>query len=215
MAATGIDLTTAEPRGMDETLGGYVWLPRMIDKARAKLAGTIGTYVHPCPVDRTALARMRVDYGTFKRIIMATTTDEDVLAALLEVPGIATPQNAWFDPVAREEELQRSDHPTRPHVVPGAVLEGFAHGLIGVTLVRVSLGRGATRAAHRHPYDEVLLVEAGEGVAHADSDDLPIGRGDAVTLPARVVHGFSNTGAGELRVLEIHADGRVIEEPAS
>jgi mannose-6-phosphate isomerase-like protein (cupin superfamily) len=39
--------------------------------------------------------------------------------------------------------------------------------------------------------------------------------GDAVTLPARVVHGFSNTGSGELRLLEIHADGRVIEEPVS
>ena len=215
MSAPAIDLTTAEPRGMDETLGGYVWLPRMIDKARAKLAGTIGTYVHPCPVDRTLLARMRVDYGTFKRILMSTTTDEEVLAALLEVEGVATPENAWFDPVAREEELQRSDHPTPPHVVPGAVLEGFTHGLIGVTLVRVSLGPGATRAAHRHPYDEVVLVEAGEGVAHADSEDLAMRAGDAVTLPARVVHAFSNTGAGELRLLEIHADGRVIEEPAS
>jgi mannose-6-phosphate isomerase-like protein (cupin superfamily) len=215
MSAPVTDLTTAEPRGMDETLGGYVWLPRMIDKARAKLADTLGTYVHPCPVDRTALARMRVDYGTFKRIILATTTDAEVLAALREVEGLATPQNAWFDPVAREEELQRSDHPTPPHVVPGAVLEGFAHGLIGVTLVRVSLGPGATRAAHRHPYDEVVLVEAGQGVAHAGSDDLAIGAGDAVTLPARVVHAFSNTGAGELRLLEIHADGRVLEEPAS
>ncbi len=149
MAAAGIDLTTAQPRGMDETLGGYVWLPRMIDKARAKQAGTLGTYVHPCPVDRTALGRMRVDYATFKRIIMATETDDEVLAALLEVPGIATPQNAWFDPVAREEELQRSDHPTPPHVVPGGVFEGFAHGLIGVTLVRVSVDAGATVAAHR------------------------------------------------------------------
>ena len=215
MAAAGTDLTTAQPRGMDETLGGYVWLPRMIDKARAKMAGTLGTYVHPCPVDRTALARMRVDYGTFKRIIMATTTDEEVLAALLQVEGVATPEKAWFDPVAREEELQRPDHPTPPHVVPGAVLEGFAHGLIGLTLVRVKLGADATRAAHRHPYDEIVLVEAGEGIAHAGDEDLPMRAGDAVTLPARVTHAFSNTGAGELRLLEVHADGRVIEEPVS
>ena len=215
MSAPVTDLTTAEPRGMDETLGGYVWLPRMIDKARAKMAGTLGTYVHPCPVDRTLLGRMRVDYGTFKRIIMTTTTDEEVLAGLQEVEGLASPENAWFDPVAREEELHRSDDPTPPHVVPGAVLEGFAHGLIGVTLVRVRLGPGATRAAHRHPYDEVVLVEAGEGVARAGSDDLAISAGDAVTLPARVAHAFANTGAGELRLLEIHADGRVIEERVS
>ncbi len=200
---------------MDETLGGYVWLPRMIDKARAKQAGTIGTYIHPCPVDRTALARMRVDYGTFKRIILATSTDAEVLQALREVEGLAAPENAWFDPVARETELQRSDHPSAPAVVPGGVLEGFAHGLIGLTLVRVSLAPGATRAAHRHPYDEVVRVEAGGGIAHAGDDDLPIAAGDAVTLPARVAHAFSNTGADELRLLEIHADGRVIEELVS
>ena len=215
MATAGIDLTHATPRGMDETLGGYVWLPRMIDKARAKMAGTLGTYVHPCPVDRTALARMRVDYATFKRIIMATQTDDEVLAALLEVPGIATPQNAWFDPVAREEELQRSDHPTPAHVVTGGALEGFAHGLIGVTLVRVVLAAAGTRPAHRHPYDQVVLVEAGEGVAQAGDDALAVRAGDALTLPARMVHAFANTGDEELCLLEIHADGRVIEEPAS
>lgn len=215
MAASAIDLTVAEPRGMDDTLGGYVWLPRMIDKARAKIAGTLGTYVHPCPVDRTLLARMRLDYGAFKRIILSTTTDAEVLAAIAQLDGIATPENAWFDPVAREEELQRSDHPTPPHVVPGGVLEGFAHGLIGLTLVRVSVAPGATAAVHRHPYDQIVLVEAGEGVAHVGSDDRPITGGDAVTLPARTAHAFSNTGADDLHLLEIHADGRVLVEPAS
>lgn len=210
-----IDLTTARPRGMDETLGGYVWLPRMIDKARAKMAGTIGTYVHPCPVDRTLLGRMRVDYASFKRIIMGTQTDEEVLAQLGEIPGIASPENAWFDPVGRETELQRSDDPPAPEVVPGAVFEGFAHGLIGVTLVRVRLGAGATRAAHRHPYDQVVLVEAGTGVAHADGSAMAIAVGDAVTLSAHTPHAFANTGDGELRLLEIHANGRVLETPLS
>jgi mannose-6-phosphate isomerase-like protein (cupin superfamily) len=197
---------------MDETLGGYLWLPRMIDKARAKQADTLGRFVHPCPVDRTLLGRMRVDYATFKRIIMSTQTDEEVLAALREVPGLATPENAWFDPVAREEELQRSDHPTPPHVVPGGAVDGFAHGLIGLTLVRVTLSPSATRPARRHPYDKIVLVEAGEGVANAGDETLAIGTGAALTLPARVTHAFANTGTEELRLLEIHADGRVIEE---
>lgn len=215
MSTATIDLTSAEPRGMDETLGGYVWLPRMIDKARAKQAGTLGHFVHPCPVDRTALARMRIDYGTFKRIIQSTQTDEEVLAALLEVEGIASPAKAWFDPVARETELQRGDDPAPPAVVSGTALEGFSRGLIGLTLVRVTLGPGATRAAHRHPYDEVVLVEAGTGVAHSADDELALTAGDALTLPARTTHAFANTGAGELRLLEIHADGRVIEELVS
>ena len=45
---------------MEATLDGYVWLPRMIDKGRAKLAGTLGDTVHPCPVDHTCLTRLRV-----------------------------------------------------------------------------------------------------------------------------------------------------------
>ncbi len=215
MADAVVDLTRAPPRGMDETLGGYVWLPRMIDKARAKAAGTLGAYVHPCPVDRTLLARMRVEYATFKRIIMATHTDDEVLAARREIPGVATPEDAWFDPIARETELQRSDDPSRPAVVPGAVLEGFARGLIGLTLVRVTLGPGAIRAAHRHSYDQILLVEAGCGTAHAGNEQLALAPGDALTLPARTPHAVANAGRGELRLLEIHADGRVLEEPVS
>jgi mannose-6-phosphate isomerase-like protein (cupin superfamily) len=162
-------------------------------------------------VDRTLLARMRVDYASFKRIIMRTQTDEQVLAQLREIPGIATPENAWFDPIGRETELQRSDAPPVPAVVPGAELQGFDHGLIGVTLVRSTLAAGAARAAHQHPYDEVVLVESGTGLAHAGGRELALGEGDALTLSARTPHAFVNTGDAELRLLEIHANGRVLE----
>jgi len=38
------DLTLRPPRSPRLRLGGYVLLPRLIDKARAKLAGTLGEY---------------------------------------------------------------------------------------------------------------------------------------------------------------------------
>src|ERR1700722_18429694 len=38
------DLTAEAPRGLDAELEGYAWLPRMLDKARATLAGTAGSY---------------------------------------------------------------------------------------------------------------------------------------------------------------------------
>lgn len=36
-----------EPRPGDLELGGYRWLPRMIDKARADADGSIGDYCYP------------------------------------------------------------------------------------------------------------------------------------------------------------------------
>ena len=93
-------------RPMDATLGGYPWLPRMIDKARARRAGTLGDLVHPCPVDRACLARLRVGFREFTELIAATETDAEVLAGLRAL-GAATPAQAWFDPVRLEEQLTR------------------------------------------------------------------------------------------------------------
>lgn len=39
---SGPDLTIAAPRPLDAELEGYAWLPRMLDKARATLAGIQG-----------------------------------------------------------------------------------------------------------------------------------------------------------------------------
>ena len=103
-------------RPMDATLGGYPWLPRMIDKARARQAGTLGTMVHPCPVDRMCLARLRIGFLEFTELIRATDSDEEVLAGLRAL-RVATPAQAWFDPVQREEELMREGQALAPAVV--------------------------------------------------------------------------------------------------
>ncbi|MBM3239114.1 DUF5069 domain-containing protein [Candidatus Poribacteria bacterium] len=36
-----------KPRGRDLVIGGFPWLARITDKARAKLNGTIGDYIYP------------------------------------------------------------------------------------------------------------------------------------------------------------------------
>ena len=35
------------PRGRPLAMGGIRWLPRITDKARAKLRGSIGDYIYP------------------------------------------------------------------------------------------------------------------------------------------------------------------------
>lgn len=49
------DLRVSFPRSPKEELGSYVHLARMIDKARAQAAGTLGDYLYPCPLDQRLL----------------------------------------------------------------------------------------------------------------------------------------------------------------
>lgn len=45
------DLTKRPPRSPRVRLGGLVILPRMLDKGRAAIAGTVGDYHYDCPLD--------------------------------------------------------------------------------------------------------------------------------------------------------------------
>ncbi len=55
MKVKALDLTRYYPRSPKEKVGGIVHLARMIDKARAKAAGTVGEYIYPCPLDQSLL----------------------------------------------------------------------------------------------------------------------------------------------------------------
>lgn len=68
-----MDLTSRPPRTPSARLGGIVWLPRLIDKTRATLAGTAGGYVCTCPID--------VRFFQFLEIL-----PEDFLDAAMKLP---------------------------------------------------------------------------------------------------------------------------------
>jgi hypothetical protein len=55
------DLTKRAPRSVRARLGGFVILPRMLDKGRAQLAGTNGEYHYNCPLDQHFLGFVGVD----------------------------------------------------------------------------------------------------------------------------------------------------------
>lgn len=60
------DLTRRPPRSARVRLGGYVILPRMLDKCRAVLAGTAGDYEYACSLDRRFLEFAGVDAAALK-----------------------------------------------------------------------------------------------------------------------------------------------------
>ena len=95
---------TPKLRPMDATLGGYAWLPRMIDKSRHSRAGTLGSYVHPCPVDRRCLTLLGIDVEAFGDVV-ARSADDDAVLDGLRALGIPSAEDAWFDAPAFEAAL--------------------------------------------------------------------------------------------------------------
>jgi Domain of unknown function (DUF5069) len=61
------DLTKYPPRGPRVRLGGYVILPRCLDKGRATLAGKNGEYHYACPLDHDFLDFVGIDPEKLKK----------------------------------------------------------------------------------------------------------------------------------------------------
>jgi mannose-6-phosphate isomerase-like protein (cupin superfamily) len=64
---------------------------------------------------------------------------------------------------------------------------------------------GVGAPAHVHVVEEVLRVIDGMAEVFVADERAILTNGDAVTIPAGAVHGFTNTGATPLRVLAILA----------
>jgi hypothetical protein len=77
------DLRREPPRRWNEALEGVSWLPRLIDKTRAALVGTLGAYLYgQSPMDRALLQILGLNHRTFAEIVAAAPDDRAVVAAL-------------------------------------------------------------------------------------------------------------------------------------
>lgn len=85
---------------------------------------------------------------------------------------------------------------------------GADHGDVPFSVILVHAPPGAGPALHRHPYAEVFIVESGEATFSLGEERLVVIGGQIVVGPPNVPHGFTNTGAGELRLTAIHGAGR-------
>lgn len=80
---TARDLRAGAPRRWSERLGGIYWLPRLIDKTRAALSDSLGTYLFgQSPMDRGLLGALRLTHRDFATIVRSARDDDAVLAAI-------------------------------------------------------------------------------------------------------------------------------------
>ena len=78
------DLTQRPPRSPRVRLGGFVVLPRILDKCRATIAGKNGEYNFNCPLDQRFFGFLQVDAEAFKAEVQKGKGDGEMLAWVLQ-----------------------------------------------------------------------------------------------------------------------------------
>jgi mannose-6-phosphate isomerase-like protein (cupin superfamily) len=100
--------------------------------------------------------------------------------------------------------IKRNDlpHTDRAHELVGATYD------VPVSLILVHVPPGDGPALHRHPYPEVFVIEHGQATIRVGADQVVAQPGQIAIAPANSLHGFVNSGPGELRLTAIHTAPR-------
>jgi hypothetical protein len=95
------DLTQHPPRSPRVRLGGYVHLPRLLDKARATGAGQNGEYHYNCPLDRQFFDFTGVDHEALLAEVKLGRSDSEMLAWVRaktkRQPAEVAAWSSWLD----------------------------------------------------------------------------------------------------------------------
>jgi mannose-6-phosphate isomerase-like protein (cupin superfamily) len=90
-------------------------------------------------------------------------------------------------------------------------LVGADHGL-GLSIIFVDAEPGRGPSLHTHPYDEILIIQEGRATATVAGEEIELQGGDIVVVEAGEPHGFTNTGEGPLRQIDIHLSPRFVTD---
>jgi hypothetical protein len=100
----GPDLTERPPRSPRVRLGGFVLLPRILDKCRATLAGTNGEYIYNCPLDQRFFSHFALDAEALKAEVQKGKGDGAILE-WVNAAAKARPTEIWSWSEAMERRV--------------------------------------------------------------------------------------------------------------
>ena len=81
---------------------------------------------------------------------------------------------------------------------------------LSVYFVRAEPGQGP--GPHRHPYDEVVIVQEGRAEWAIGGETFEVGPGEIVIAKAGEIHSFKSVGDSLLVQLDIHLAARFVQE---
>lgn len=105
--------------------------------------------------------------------------------------------------------LHRND---LPHSGGTHEFEGYLHGDTRISFIVVDMPPGGGPRLHKHPYEEVFIIQEGVATFTIGETTLEAGAGQIAIVPAGVPHKFINSGEGPLKQIDIHQNPRFITE---
>ena len=163
-------------RDFADELEGYAYLPRMFDKARARLSGDTDAPPFGCPLDHSCMARLRVYPENVLELVSGNGDDDRAILGGLREHGIPPARETWFDARATEDEL-----------LTGVYLKVRPRGLLDELRPR--------------PGQRVVAVEEGEALFFLGDLQMRIVRaGEVVRVPPELPHRIENIGGAPLRL---------------
>ena len=90
-------------------------------------------------------------------------------------------------------------------------VQGHNHSA-AVSIIVVDAPPGGGPRLHRHPYEEVFVIQEGTATFTAGDETIQATGGQVVVVSGGVPHKFVNTGEARLRQVDIHASDRFVTE---
>ena len=90
-----------------------------------------------------------------------------------------------------------------------AVLEGHEDAPVSVYVTEFERGEGTP--LHLHPYPEVFLVERNTALFTAGDEELTVGEGNFVVVPANTPHRYVGASDEAVRVVSVHPSPQVVQ----
>jgi mannose-6-phosphate isomerase-like protein (cupin superfamily) len=106
--------------------------------------------------------------------------------------------------VVNKDELENSGSTSE--------FEGYLHGDIEVSFILVDMQPGEGVRLHKHPYQEIFIIQEGMATYIVGTTRLEARAGQIIIAPAETPHKFVNSGEGKLRQVDIHLSKRFITQ---
>jgi quercetin dioxygenase-like cupin family protein len=90
--------------------------------------------------------------------------------------------------------------------------EGYQYGDVDVSFFLSDTAPGKGPDLHKHPYDEVFVVQEGELTFTVGEDTLKATGGQIVIASTGAPHKFVNSGTRRARHIDIHTSCRMITD---
>jgi len=90
--------------------------------------------------------------------------------------------------------------------------QGIQYQDTNVSFIWVDMPPGGTIRLHKHPYEEIFIIQEGLATFTVDSVTLEARAGQVIIVPANMPHKFMNLSDQRLKQIDIHVSKQFVTQ---